>query len=136
VPGEELAKVTYRLLDPEQYRNQRVLVVGGGDSALEAACSIAEMPGSSVTLSYRSAAFTRAKPKNRERVQAAEADGRLQVLMESTVRRIENSHVELLQEKKGIRIPNDAVIVNAGGIFPTAFLRGIGIKVETKHGTI
>ena len=61
VPGEELPKVTYRLIDAEQYRNQHVLVVGGGDSALEAATSIAAEPGTKVTLSYRSGAFSRAK---------------------------------------------------------------------------
>ena len=71
VPGEELPKVVYRLVDPEQYRGQHVLVVGGGDSALEAAASIAEEPGTTVTLSYRGEAFGRAKPKNRLRVDAA-----------------------------------------------------------------
>jgi len=71
VPGEEQSKVVYRLIDPEQYRGQHVVVVGGGDSALEAAASIAEEPGTSVTLSYRSEAFGRAKQKNRIRVDAA-----------------------------------------------------------------
>ena len=73
VPGEELSKVVYRVIDPGQYRNQNVLVVGGGDSALEAATSIAAEPGTSVTLSYRSAAFSRAKPKNRQIVEDMEA---------------------------------------------------------------
>ena len=66
--GEELSKVVYRLIDPEQYRGKRVLVVGGGDSALEAATSIAKEPDTKVTLSYRSGAFSRAKQKNRELV--------------------------------------------------------------------
>ncbi len=72
VPGEEQPKVVYRLIDPEQYRGQHVLVVGGGDSALEAAASIAEEAGTTVTLSHRSEAFSRAKMKNRERVEAAQ----------------------------------------------------------------
>jgi thioredoxin reductase len=71
VSGEELPKVVYRLIDPEQYAGQHVLVVGGGDSALEAAVSIAEQPDARVTLSYRGDAFSRAKQKNRERVEAA-----------------------------------------------------------------
>lgn len=135
VPGEELPKVAYRLVDPEQYRDQHVLIVGGGDSALEAACSIAEVPGSVVTLSYRSDAFSRAKPKNRERVEAARAAGDINVLLGSTVDLIDVDHVQLQQNEDRIRINNDAVIVNAGGILPTAFLRSLGIEVDTKFGT-
>jgi thioredoxin reductase (NADPH) len=135
VPGEELSKVTYRVIDPEQYRNQRVLVVGGGDSALEAACSISEVPGTDVTISYRSDAFSRAKPKNREKVEAAEAKGDLRVLLSSTVSRIATEYVELMHENKPVRFDNDAVVINAGGILPSAFLRGIGIEVNTKFGT-
>jgi thioredoxin reductase len=135
VPGEDLPKVTYRLIEPEQYRDKRVLVVGGGDSALEAACSIAEVPGSAVTLSYRSDAFTRAKPKNRERVQTAEASGRLNVLLGSQVERIEENYVRIRQGDRKLEIENDTVIVNAGGILPTGFLRSLGIDVDTKFGT-
>lgn len=135
VPGEELPKVAYRLIDPEQYIGQHVLVVGGGDSALEAACSIADVADSNVTLSYRSPAFTRAKQKNRERVEAAAAAGRLQIVTQSQVAQIEAEHVELLHAEQALRLPNDAVIISAGGILPSAFLRGIGIEVETKFGT-
>ena len=88
VPGEDQSKVVYRLIDAEQYRGQHVLVVGGGDSALEAAGSIAEQPGTTVTLSYRSEAFSRAKTKNRERVARAQEAGRLTVMLKSTVKQI------------------------------------------------
>lgn len=135
VPGEELSKVTYRLIDPEQYRNQHVLVVGGGDSALEAAVSIAEEPGTDVTLSYRSEAFTRAKKKNREKLEAARNAGQVRVLMQSNVKTIGADSVELEQEGEAVRIANDVVIINAGGILPTAFLKDLGISVETKYGT-
>ena len=77
VAGEDQKKVVYQMIDPEQYKGQHVLVVGGGDSALEAATSIAEQPGTTVTLSYRSEAFGRAKPKNREKLTAQQASGRL-----------------------------------------------------------
>jgi thioredoxin reductase (NADPH) len=135
VDGEDQAKVVYRMVDPEQYRQQHVLVVGGGDSALEAAASIAEQPGTAVTLSHRSDSFSRARPKNRERVNAAEESGQLSVLLQSSVTRIGHHDVEIEQQGRQIKIRNDAVIVCAGGILPTAFLKGIGIDVETKYGT-
>src|SRR5690606_18765968 len=86
VPGEDLPKVVYRLIDPEQYIGQTVLVVGGGDSALEAATSIARQPGTKVTLSYRGKAFARAKQGNRDRLATAQSRGQLTVLLESQVR--------------------------------------------------
>ena len=135
VPGEELSKVVYRVIDPEQYRGQRVLVVGGGDSALEAATSIADEPDTKVTLSYRSEAFGRAKEKNRKRVQNAEAAGRLQVLLKSNVKQIGQSSVHIEQDGRLLEIENDTVVVSAGGVLPTPFLKQMGITVETKYGT-
>ncbi len=135
VPGEELSKVTYRLADPAQYRGMNVLIVGGGDSALESAVTISEQPDTTVTLSYRSAAFNRAKRKNRQRLDEAAASGRVNVLLESNVTRIEPTEVEIEQRGRTTRVPNDAIIINAGGILPTPFLKGLGIEVETKFGT-
>jgi thioredoxin reductase (NADPH) len=135
VPGEDLPKVVYRLIDPEQYRNMHVLVVGGGDSALEAVCSIAEEPGTTVTLSYRSEAFGRSKQKNRNRLQSLEARGRLKVVFKSNVKAVTKDKVLLEYQGQIIDIPNDAIIVCAGGILPTPFLKEIGIMVETKYGT-
>ncbi len=135
VPGEELSKVVYRLIDPEQYRGMHVLVVGGGDSALEAAHSIAEQPGATVTLSYRSPAFTRAKPKNREKVEQLQAAGQLTVMLSSNVREIRNDSVVVEHDGESTTIPNQGVIICAGGILPTGFLKSIGVTVETKHGT-
>ncbi|MGB5489367.1 MAG: NAD(P)-binding domain-containing protein [Woeseiaceae bacterium] len=135
VPGEEMTKVVYRVIDPAQHKNQHVLVVGGGDSALEAATTIAEEPGTTVTLSYRSGAFSRAKPKNRQRVEEMEASGRLRVLFSSNVKSIREGAVEIAYEDKLEEIANDAVVVSAGGILPSAFLRTIGIHVETKWGS-
>lgn len=135
VEGEEQSKVVYRLIDPEQYQGQSVLVVGGGDSAIEAATSIAELPDTDVTLSYRSAAFSRVKPKNRKRLEEAEAAKRLDVILSSNVKMIGETHVEIEQSGETTSRPNDAVIVCAGGILPTPFLKSIGITIETKHGT-
>jgi len=135
VPGENKSKVVYRLIDPQQYLNQHVLVVGGGDSALEAAVSIADEAGTTVTLSYRSEAFSRAKEKNRIKVADAQKQGRLNVLMSSNVKQITDDKVVIEANNKEITIDNDAIIVCAGGILPTPFLKSIGIEVETKFGT-
>jgi thioredoxin reductase (NADPH) len=135
VPGEEMGKVVYRVIDPAQYRNQHVLVVGGGDSALEAATSIAAEDGTTVTLSYRSGAFSRAKPKNRQLVEEMEARGRLRVLFSSTIKSISEGAVEIAVGDKVGSIANDAVVVSAGGILPSAFLKTVGIHVETKWGS-
>lgn len=135
VPGEEQPKVVYRLIDAEQYRGHNVLVVGGGDAALEAALACADEPGTHVTLSYRSEAFGRVKPKNRERLDAAEKAGRVRVLLQSTVKQIGTNEVVLDQQGKKLEFRNDAVIVCAGGVLPTPFLKEIGILVETKYGT-
>jgi thioredoxin reductase len=134
VPGEDLPKVVYRLLDPEQYAGQNVLVVGGGDSALEAAAGIAGMQGAQVVLSYRGAAFDRAKPRNRELVAAAERSGSLRTLLNSQVRSIAGRSVSIECGGGVQSLQNDVVIVNAGGVLPGDFLRRIGISVETKHG--
>lgn len=134
VPGEELPKVVYRLVDAEQYRGQHVLVVGGGDSALEAALQLSEQPGTTVQLSYRGAAFNRVKPKNRESLEAQRHAGRLELLLESEVDRIDHDEV-LLRTPHGPRsLRNDAVIVCAGGVLPIPLLQQMGIEFKTKHG--
>jgi thioredoxin reductase (NADPH) len=135
VPGEALSKVVYRLVDAEQYRGQAVLVVGGGDSALEAAVALSEQPGTTVTLSYRSAAFSRVKGKNRQRVQQQAAAGRLQVLMNSQVQTIEPDAVALQTAAGAMRLANQAVIVCAGGELPTPLLQRVGVQFATKYGT-
>jgi thioredoxin reductase (NADPH) len=135
IAGEELPKVVYRLIDPEQYAGQNVLVVGGGDSALEAAASVAENGGRSVVLSYRGEAFQRAKPANRQRIAAAEQSGILRVLLKSNVQQILPEAVAVERDGRVFALKNDAVIVNAGGVLPSDFLRQIGITVEAKFGT-
>ncbi len=135
VPGEEQPKVVYNLIDPQQYAGKHVLVVGGGDSALEAAHSIADEEGTTVSISYRSESFSRAKEKNRKKVEQYAAEGKMNVLLSSNVKNIGEKTVEIDQQGKKIELENDGIIVCAGGILPTPFLKEIGIVVETKHGT-
>lgn len=136
IDGEEGNKVTYRMIDPEQYRGKHVLVVGGGDSALEAACSIAEAGGESVTLSYRGEAFSRAKEKNRNNVAQAQDEQKIAVLLQSDIVRINEESVDIKHEQTVQSIPNDNVIVCAGGVLPTGMLKSMGIEVAIKHGTL
>lgn len=134
VPGEDSSKVVYRLDDPRVYRQQHVLVVGGGDSALEAAVSLAE-EGACVTLSYRSESFSRAKPKNRASIEDAAKRGIVRLELGSTVALIESAAVLLDTAQGRIQLDNDAIIVCVGGILPSGFLQKMGIVVETKYGT-
>ena len=134
VSGEEQSKVVYRMIDPLQYVDQHVVVVGGGDSALEAAWSLADVSGTDVTLSYRNAAFGRAKAKNRESVQRAMEAGRLRVLLNSKVTGIGEDSIDIETADGSLPLENDSVIVCAGGILPTDFLKSMGVEVVTKHG--
>lgn len=134
VAGEDLPKVAYSLEDAAAHRGERVLVVGGGDSALEAAIALAEEPGTHVTLCYRGTAFARAKAPNRERVAALESAGRLCVWLESRVTAIDAGEVRVETPAGGKRLSNDAVFVCAGGVLPTGLLSSMGIRTEVKRG--
>ena len=135
VPGEELPKVVYRLIDPEQYQGKHVLVVGGGNAAIEAAVAIAAEPGSWVTLSYRNDSFGRVTERNREMLQEAERAGQLALELRTTVKTITQKQVLLDRNGESIAIDNDTVIVCVGGVLPTPMLKELGIVVQTKYGT-
>ena len=135
VPGEKLPKVMYRMIEPEYYHDQRILVVGGGDSAVESAVALASQEGTEVTLSYRGAAFARIKPGNQQRISAAAKQGKVKLMMESNVVEIKPDSVILEQKGATFDLPNDSVFVFAGGILPNDFLKECGIRIETKYGT-
>lgn len=128
VPGEELPKVMYRLVDAEAYRNQRILVVGGGDSAAEAALGLSCQPGNVVSLSYRRDKLVRLKKKNQDALDALLAAGRIQALFSSQPVEIGTDHVRLKCRDQEIELPNDWVFVFAGGVPPFDFLRKLGVR--------
>lgn len=134
VDGEDLPKVVYRLLEPEQYRGQHVLVVGGGDSAVEAGLALAELPDITVTLSYRGDAFSRIKTKNRARLDQAKGSKNLTVALSSQVKRLTATEAVLASNGVETVIPNDAAIVCAGGELPTRLLQAVGVTVESHFG--
>jgi thioredoxin reductase (NADPH) len=133
VPGEDKEKVYYRLLEPELIHNQEILVVGGGDSAIESALLLLE-ENNNVSISYRSGGFSRLKPKNLERINAAISEEKIRALFNSTVKEIHDDRVELVQNGEAISIPNNIVFVFAGGELPTKFLEKIGIAITRKFG--
>jgi thioredoxin reductase/Pyruvate/2-oxoacid:ferredoxin oxidoreductase delta subunit/cytochrome b561 len=134
VPGEELSKVAYSLLDASSYQGRRILVVGGGDSAVEAAVGLAEQPGNEVTLSYRGEAFNRIRLRNEERLEECRRSGRLRVLTSSTVHGIRSDSVDIeLRDgpSRGVfSLPNDDVFVMAGGVPPFELLERSGVSFD------
>jgi thioredoxin reductase/NAD-dependent dihydropyrimidine dehydrogenase PreA subunit len=135
VPGEHLPKVIYSLREPEAYRGDRVLVVGGGDSAVEGALALADQPGNEVKLSYRGARFNRLKPANLERIEEAAARGRVEVLWSTNVVEIRPDVVVYRDQQERVSaLPNDVVAIFAGGELPTKFLEACGVHIDTKFG--
>jgi len=134
VPGEELPNVAYRLLEPENISGKRVVVVGGGDSAVESAMLL--MDTNTVLLSYRSDQFARIKPKNKEAINAAVAKGVLKVAFKSDLVSIAPDHVMLKEGESARRIPNDLVYIFAGGELPTSFLQKAGVEITKRFAHI
>jgi thioredoxin reductase/Pyruvate/2-oxoacid:ferredoxin oxidoreductase delta subunit len=134
VPGEGLAKVAHSLLDAESYQGRRILVVGGGDSAVEAALGLAEQPGNEVTLSYRKKALFRLKARNESRIRKALHDGRVRGLFESDVAAIEEHQVRLRVGTNGqvteTALPNDDVFIFAGGVPPFGMLEKASVSFD------
>lgn len=135
VKGEEKEKVAYRLLEPELIHNHKIMVVGGGDSAIEAALILADEENT-VTLSYRGESFSRIKPKNLERITESAKNGKVNVILNSNVKEITDHSVVITSgsENNDIEISNDLVYIFAGGELPTVFLEKIGVRVTKKFG--
>ncbi|SRR5712692_8612008 len=127
VKGEELPKVMYHLIETDHYVNKRILVVGGGDSAIEAAMGLAYQVGNQVTLSYRKEAFSRIKERNAQRIEECIRKGKVKVIFNSAPVEFKQNSVVLDVKGKTEEFPNDFVWIFAGGEPPTAFLKKIGV---------
>jgi len=134
VPGEGLPKVNYSLIDAGSFTNRNLLVVGGGNAAVEAALGLAEQPGNVVSLSYRRPRFFRLDERNRERLKAATRAGRIDVYFNSRVRDIRNDEVELQivdgDEVRAVCLPNEEVFVLAGGVSASELLESSGVSFD------
>ena len=135
VKGEEKEKVAYRLLEPELIHNQQILIVGGGDSAIEASLLLVD-ENNTVTLSYRGDSFSRIKPMNMERINESMADEKVKVLLKTVVKEITDQSVILTlpEANHEMEIPNDLVYIFAGGELPTVFLEKMGVRITKKFG--
>jgi putative YpdA family bacillithiol system oxidoreductase len=132
VPGEELDKVYYDIVEMEAFQGRRVVVVGGGDSAIESAVGLANQQGTEVTLAYRGEEFARVKERNREKIGRAVADGRVQLFLRTNVREIRTDVVVLDTSGESRIVPNDDVIIRIGGDPPYAFLERLGVRIVQK----
>lgn len=132
VPGEESEKVLYDIVEMEAFRGRRVLVVGGGDSAIESALGLCNQEGCEVTLSYRGEAFRRVKPRNMEKLEKAVSERRLRVLLQSELRQIHEGRVEIEVSGAPQEMPIDDVIVRIGGEPPSKFLSRVGVEMVNK----
>lgn len=132
VPGEELDKVFYDIAEMEDFKGRRVLVVGGGDSAIEAVLGLVNQPGTKVSLSYRGPQFSRLKERNRLRLDAALQQKKLALYLESQLREIRQDRVALDFAGQSLILPNDDVIIRIGGDAPFAFLQKLGIGIVQK----
>jgi len=135
VKGEELPKVMYRLIETDHYVNKNILIVGGGDSAVEAAMGLAHQVGNKVTLSYRQESFTRLKNRNQQRMEEAMQKGKVTVIFNSNPLEFTEKTVILDVGGKTREIANDFVWIFAGGQPPTAFLKKIGVQVGERDMT-
>lgn len=128
VPGEELSKVMYQVRDAEEYRGKRILCVGGGDSAVEAAMGLARQSGNEITLSYRGDSFNRVKAKNLETLDKLVRRGKIRPLLGSEVLEIGRDEVRIRTAEGELTLANDYVFVLIGGEPPFPFLRSIGVR--------
>jgi len=134
IEGEVQEKVAYRLLEPEDIKDKDIMIVGGGDSAIESALLLADQ--NKVTLSYRNEVFSRIKVKNSERIKDAMASGLVNVLFNTNPVCINKDSVVLATSKAGeeLYIRNDLVDLFAGGELPIQFLQKAGITITKKFG--
>lgn len=130
VPGEALDKVFYRLHDPADHAGRRVLVVGGGDSAVESALALAQA-GAQVTLSYRGEALARPKPETVAALRALERRGAVRLLLGSALREVTEEAVRLTDAAgQAVTLPNDVVFVMIGREAPLDFFRRSDIPIR------
>jgi putative YpdA family bacillithiol system oxidoreductase len=134
VKGEELPHVLYRLIEADHYTHKNILIVGGGDSAIEAAMGLAHQEGNKVTISYRKSEFSRIKDRNAKRIEEHIGSGKLEVLFNSTPTEFREGSALIEVEGEIRELPNDFVWIFAGGTPPSDFLKAAGVAFGSSDG--
>ncbi|MCB9681459.1 MAG: NAD(P)-binding domain-containing protein [Alphaproteobacteria bacterium] len=132
VPGEDDPRVHHQLGDAADHAGASVLVVGGGDSATEAALALVDA-GAQVTLVHRGERLDRPRPRTREAIEAAAADGRLTLRLGARVDAIEGDAVVVTGTDGTLRTAADAVWVLVGTEPPVAWLEGLGLTMRSRR---
>jgi thioredoxin reductase len=134
VSGENTEKVAYRLLEAESIEGKNIMVVGGGDSAIEAALLLADQ--NTVQMLYRGRAFNRAKPKNESKIKQAIENGKINVRFHSNITYIDERGINIKEDalEEESFLPADRVYIFAGGELPIQFLQKSGIEITRKFG--
>lgn len=129
IPGEHLSHVTNCLYDPQEYSGKQVLVIGGGDSALESA-ALLEKAGAKVTVCYRKKEFVRPKPDNIQTALTLQEYGKLTLLFESSPKEIREKEVDIDVAGERKTFSFDHVFTLIGTQLPYEFFDKCGIKIE------
>ena len=132
IEGEDLTKVSYKLIEADSYSDKDILVIGGGDSAVEAALALSRSGKNNVVLSYRGDSLRRARERNREHLLQAQHEGRVRVMLSSNVERITAQEVIVSDPKGQNALHNDFVFALIGGEAPEEFLQKVGIDIVEK----
>jgi thioredoxin reductase (NADPH) len=132
VKGEDLAKVAYRLIEADSYEDKDIIITGGGDSAIEAALALSRSGKNRVALVHRGTDFRRARDRNQQFLNEAQAAGKLRVLLETTISEIQPESVIINSKGQSFEVPNDYLFILIGGESPEDFLRKTGIEIVEK----
>jgi thioredoxin reductase (NADPH) len=136
IPGEDLSKVSYRVIEPEEHHRKHVMVVGGGNSAVETAVILADYGDcASVSISYRKGRFARARAENMQRIEEAIQSGRVRAYMDTELTSVEEGRVHLKHsDGREEAVANDSLVVQVGGTDPGELLKSFGVDLQTKYG--
>jgi NosR/NirI family transcriptional regulator, nitrous oxide reductase regulator len=130
VPGEDLPMVSHKLYAPKLHSGQKIIIVGGGNSAIEAALALSE--NNEVVIVHRGTEFARVFADNKLKLEEAIAAGRVSVRYETGIEAIRQGVVAVSSTSKGTELSCDHVFVLIGASLPVPFLKSLGVRLENE----